>query len=436
MASMPSSIIYRQKGLKNDKIQSMIQGFVHALRIQSKIIFIVVRNMKGLVQVVVMADNPEFETAKNLTLESVIRATGEMKDALQAPGGSEMHPEKIEVLSRAEPELPIPVVVKGSDEDTEAPTRFDYSWLDLRKPEKAKIFKVWTEFEKGWRKYFDENKYIQLYPPALMSMPSESGAEVFEVKYFDRKAYLAQSPQFYKQMAIASGFERVFMVSPVFRAEESFTTRHMTEFTGWDFEISYINDHNDIMDAEEGMIIAGFEQLKKVFPELNITVPVSPFPRMTIVEAKKIIKSLEVVQSGEEHDLSPEEERAISEYVLKEYKHEFVFITEYHKSKSAFYHMRLEEGSDRSRRADLLYRGIEVTTLAQREHRIEVLEKQAKEKKMDLEQLKDYLNFFRYGCPPHGGGGVGPGRFIMKILDLPNVREATYLPRDVKRLNP
>ena len=413
----------------------MIQGFIHALRVQSKIIFIIVRNMQGLTQVVVTIDNKEFETAKNLSLESVIRVIGDMKDAPQAPGGSEMHPTKIEVLSVAATELPIPVVVKGGEE-TEAPIRFDYRWLDLRKPEKAKIFKVWTEFEKGWRKYFDENKYIQLYPPALMSMPSESGAEVFEVKYFDRKAYLAQSPQFYKQMAIASGFERVFMVSPVFRAEESFTTRHMTEFTGWDFEISYINDHNDIMDAEEGMIIAGFEQLKKVFPELNITVPVSPFPRMTIVEAKKIIKSLEVVQSGEEHDLSPEEERAISEYVLKEYKHEFVFITEYHKSKSAFYHMRLEEGSDRSRRADLLYRGIEVTTLAQREHRIEVLEKQAKEKKMDLEQLKDYLNFFRYGCPPHGGGGVGPGRFIMKILDLPNVREATYLPRDVKRLNP
>ena len=413
----------------------MIQGFIHALRVQSKIIFIIVRNMQGLTQVVVTIDNKEFETAKNLSLESVIRVTGDMKDVPQAPGGSEMHPTKIEVLSVAATELPIPVVVKGGEE-TEAPIRFDYRWLDLRKPEKAKIFKVWTEFEKGWRKYFDENKYIQLYPPALMSMPSESGAEVFEVKYFDRKAYLAQSPQFYKQMAIASGFERVFMVSPVFRAEESFTTRHMTEFTGWDFEISYINDHNDIMDAEEGMIIAGFEQLKKVFPELNITVPVSPFPRMTIVEAKKIIKSLEVVQSGEEHDLSPEEERAISEYVLKEYKHEFVFITEYHKSKSAFYHMRLEEGSDRSRRADLLYRGIEVTTLAQREHRIEVLEKQAKEKKMDLEQLKDYLNFFRYGCPPHGGGGVGPGRFIMKILDLPNVREATYLPRDVKRLNP
>ncbi|MDP2641743.1 MAG: aspartate--tRNA(Asn) ligase [bacterium] len=413
----------------------MIQGFIHALRIQSKIIFIVVRDLRGLTQVVVTADNPEFETAKNLTLESVIRVTGEMVETPQAPGGSEMHPEKIEVLSKADPELPIPVVVKGSDEETEAPTRFDYRWLDLRKPEKAKIFKVWTEFEKGWRKYWDENNFIQLYPPAFMSTPSESGADVFEVKYFDRKAYLAQSPQFYKQMAMAAGFEKVFMVSPVFRAEPSFTTRHMTEFTGWDFEISYIKNHHDVMDAEEGMIVAGFEQVKAAFPELDITVPERPFPRITMLEAKKILASLGI-ESPEEHDLSPEEERAISEYVLKEHKHEFVFITEYHKSKSAFYHMRLEEGSDRSRRADLLYNGLEVTTLAQREHRPEILEIQATEKGMNLESLKDYLNFFRYGCPPHGGAGIGPGRFIMKILDLPNVREATYLPRDVKRLNP
>jgi nondiscriminating aspartyl-tRNA synthetase len=413
----------------------MIQGFVHALRIQSKIIFIVIRNLNGLTQVVVEASNPEFDVAKSLTLESVIRVSGEMVDAAQAPGGKEMHPVKIEVLSKAAPELPIPVVVKGSDEETEAPTRFDYRWLDLRKPEKLKIFKVWTEFEKGWRKYWNDNKFIQIYPPAFMSTPSESGAEVFEVKYFDRKAYLAQSPQFYKQMAMAAGFEKVFMTSPVFRAEESFTTRHMTEFTGWDFEISYIKDHNDIMDAEEGMIIEGFKSLNAAFPELNLTIPAQPFPRITMVEAKKILNGLGV-ESPEEHDLSPEEERAISEYVKKEYDHEFVFITEYHKLKSAFYHMRTEEGSDRSRRADLLFRGIEVTTLAQREHRVEILEAQAKEKDMNLESLKDYINFFRYGCPPHGGAGIGPARFIMKILDLPNVREATYLPRDVKRLNP
>ena len=419
----------------------MIQGFIHALRVQSKIIFIVVRNMKGLMQVVVIADpakdgasNPLFETAKNLSLESVIRVTGEMKDAPQAPGGSEMHPTKIEVLSKAEPELPIPVVVKGGEE-TELPIRLDYRWLDLRKPEKTKIFKVWTEFEKGWRKYWDKNNFIQLYPPAFMSTASETGADVFEVKYFDRKAYLAQSPQFYKQMAMASGFEKVFMVSPVFRAEESFTTRHMTEFTGWDFEISYIKDHHDIMDAEEGMIIAGFKQLKKIFPELDIVVPKRPFKRIPMVKAKKILAERNI-PSPEEHDLSPEEERAMSEYIKEKYNHEFVFITEYHKSKSAFYHMRLKNGSDRSRRADLLYKGIEVTTLAQREHRLEVLKQQAEEKGMDLDALKDYLNFFRYGCPPHGGAGIGPGRFIMKILDLPNVREVTYLPRDVKRLNP
>ena len=361
----------------------MIQGFIQALRVQSKIVFIVVRNMKGLTQIVVTADNSEFEIAKNLTLESVIRATGEMKDTPQAPGGKEMHPTKIEVLSKAEPELPIPVVSQKGGEETDAPIRFDYRWLDLRKPEKALIFKVWTEFEKGWRKYWDKEGFIQLYPPAFMSTPSETGADVFEVKYFDRKAYLAQSPQFYKQMGIASGFEKVFMVGPVFRAELSFTTRHLTEFTGWDFEIAYVNSHEDVMKAEEGMIISGFEQLASSFPELNLEVPRAPFPKITMVEAKKILKEMGV-GSGEEHDLSPEEEKAISEYVKKEFNHDFVFITEYHKSKSAFYHMRLDTGSDRSRRADLLYKGIEVTTLAQREHRVEVLEKQAKETQEEL----------------------------------------------------
>lgn len=412
----------------------MIQGFVHALRIQSKIVFIIVRSLGGLTQTAVALNNPEFETARNLTLESVVRIEGEMVETPQAPGGVEMHPTRIEVLSKADPSLPIPVVVKGGEE-TELPIRLDYRWLDLRKPEKAKIFKVWTEFERGWREYWHKNNFIQLYPPALMSTPSESGAEVFKVDYFDHPAYLAQSPQFYKQMAMAAGFEKIFMVSPVFRAEPSSTTRHLTEFTGWDFELSYIEDHHDVMDAEEAMIISGFKGLLEKFPDLGITIPTQPFPRMTMVEAKKIL-AREDLASPEEHDLSPEEERALFEYILKKYGHEFIFITDYHQSKSAFYHMRLIEDSERSRRADLLYRGIEVTTLAQREHRPAVLEKQAREKGLDLEPLKDYLNFFRYGCPPHGGAGIGPGRFIMKILDLPNIREVTYLPRDVKRLNP
>lgn len=413
-----------------------IQGFVHTIRVQSKIIFLIVRDVTGIMQTVIEVSSPAFEIAKELSHESVIRITGTVKDAVQAPGGCELGDITwLEVLSIANPELPIPVVMKGNDEETDAPIRFDYRWLDIRKPEKTRIFKVWTSFEKGFRKYWDEQNYLQIYTPSFMSTPSETGAEVFEVDYFDRKAYLAQSPQFYKQMAIASGLERVFIAGPVFRAELSFTTRHMTEFTGWDFELGYVESHHDVMDEEEGMIVSGFEQLKKDFPELNLEIPSRPFPRITMVEAKQILSGRGIT-SDEDHDLSPEEERAISEYVKETNRHDFVFIHEYHKSKSAFYHMRLEEGSDRSRRADLLFRGIEVTTLAQREHRPEILERQAIEKGMSLEALSDYMNFFKFGCPPHGGAGIGPSRFIMKILDLPNVREATYLPRDVKRLNP
>jgi aspartyl/asparaginyl-tRNA synthetase len=421
-----------------------IKGFVQSVRAQGKVGFISLRNITGIVQCVFLGEALIGEL-KKVSTESYIQIDGKLVAAKQAPGGVEIQVVKMEIITAAAPELPIPVVSIKGGEETEAPVRFDYRWIDLRKPEKAKIFKVWTSFEKGLRKYWNENDYIQLYSPSFMSTPSETGAQVFEVNYFDRKAYLAQSPQFYKQMAMASGLGKVFIAGPVFRAEESFTTRHLTEFTGFDFEISDINDHHDLMDAEEGMLVAAFTQLHedsaKQFPDLKIEIPSRPFPRISMVEAKKILadenkKGATQAASSEDHDLSPEEERAISEYVKKEHNHDFVFITDYHKSKSAFYHMRHPDDSDRSRRADLIYRGIEVTTLAQREHRIDILEKQAKEKGMDLAALHDYLNFFRYGVPTHGGAGIGPGRLIMKILDLPNVREATYLPRDVKRLNP
>lgn len=415
--------------------QITIYGFVHALRVQSKIVFLVLRDVRGTIQCVVFDNEQALALAKTLSLESVVAITGIVKEAPQVKALCEIAVNSIEVLSLAHPELPIPVVVKGDDSETEASNRLDHRWLDLRKPEKATIFKIWTALEKGMREYWLANDFIQVYTPAFMSTPSESGAEVFEVDYFDRKAYLAQSPQFYKQMAIASGFERVFMVGPVFRAEHSFTSRHLTEFTGWDFEVAYIEDHNDLMDLEEGMLRAGFASVREACPELEIPVPEGHFPRLTMLEAKAKLKEAGV-PSLEEHDLSPEEEREIARLVKEETGSDFVFITEYHVSKSAFYHMRTTNDNTRSRRADLLYRGLEITTLAQREHRPEVLAKQAEEKGMSLEPLTDYINFFKYGCPPHGGAGLGPGRIIQKILELPNIREATFLPRDVKRLNP
>ena len=226
-----------------------VKGFVHTIRNQGKIAFLILRDVTGQLQCVFIKNSNEkmYGIIEQLSSESVVEINGMVKEEKQAPGGYEVQAEKIKVLSRATPVLPIPVIVEKGGEETDMAIRLDWRWIDLRKEDKLKIFKVWTEMEKGVRKHFDKSGYIQIYTPSIMSSPSESGAEVFEVKYFDRTAYLAQSPQFYKQAAIASGFDKVFMVGPVFRAEPSFTTRHMTEFTGWDFEISYIDSHHQVI---------------------------------------------------------------------------------------------------------------------------------------------------------------------------------------------
>jgi aspartyl-tRNA synthetase len=414
--------------------QVTIVGFVHAIRNQGKIGFLRIRDRFGSVQSVVLKNHEEaFATMSTLSLESVVRITGLAKEAPPVPEKVEIEAETIEVLSTAAPELPIPVVVEKGGGESDVTLRFDWRWLDLRLPEKQKIFAVWTALEKGFRTVYEKEGFTQIYMPSLMNAPSESGAEVFEVNYFDRKAYLAQSPQFYKQMAMAAGFERVFMTGPVFRAELSFTTRHMTEFTGWDFEMSYIDSHHDVMDMEEKLLVEGFREVKKeVLPELEI--PSAPFPRITLADAKSKLKKAGVM-SEKVNDLSPDEERGIFKIVKEETGSDFVWITDYPPAQRAFYHMR-DEKTGLTKGFDLLYKGIEVTTGAQREHRPDMLIKQANEKGLTEESVGDYLNFFRYGCPPHGGVGMGPGRMVMQILGLESVKEATFLPRDVKRLRP
>ncbi len=413
----------------------LVEASIDTVRNQSKIVFLILRDVSGLIQCVVLKDCKDFEIAKSLNDECVVALKGLVKAEKQAPGGFEIETREIEILSKADPELPIPVNVKKGGEETNANSRFDNRYIDLRKPERTKIFKVWTELERGFREYWEKANYIQIYTPSFMNTASETGAEVFEVKYFDKKAYLAQSPQFYKQMAISSGLDRVFMVGPVFRAELSFTTRHLTEFTGWDFEIGFVKSHHDVMDEEEKMIVSGFTRLKEKFPELDIEIPKTPFPRIPLLEAKEKLKAAGVT-SEKPDDLSPEEERKIAELVKNETGSDFVFLTDYPITIRPFYHMRHADNPKLTKSADLIYRGVEVTTLAQREHRYEKLVEQAKEKKMDLKSLENYLNFFKYGCAPHGGGGIGPARLIAKILGYENLREVTYLPRDVNRLIP
>jgi aspartyl-tRNA synthetase len=223
-------------------------------------------------------------------------------------------------------------------------------------------------------------------------------------------------------------------MGPVFRAEPSFTSRHMTEFTGWDFEISYISSHCDVMEEEENLIAEGFQNLKDSL-ELSIEVPTTPFPKITMKEAKERLEK-SGVKGGRKFDLTGDEEIELCRIIKEETGHDFVFVTDWPAEARPFYHMRHDDNPSLTKSFDLLYKGLEITTGSQREHRYDVLISQAKEKGMSVESLQDYLNFFRYGCPPHGGVGIGPGRLVMKILDIPSVKEATFLPRDVKRLKP
>jgi len=412
-----------------------VAGFVNTVRNQGGIKFVLIRDNTGYLQCVVLKSNTQvFELAGNLFNESVVKITGLLKEERQAPGGFEILVEEIEVLSEAAPELPIPVNQDKIIDDVEVSKRLDFRWLDLRDPEKLKIFKVWTSLEDGFRKAYRELGFTQIYTPIFMEQGSEGGSEVFEVKYFDRKAYLAQSPQFYKQMAMASGFDKVFVSNPVFRAEPSFTTRHLTEFTGWDFELSFVDSHHDVMEVEEKLIVSGLKQVEEDL-NLGLEIPTIPFPKIPFYDAKRILKE-RGISSEKEGDMSPEEEREICKYVKETSNCDFVFITDYPSSERPFYSMRHSDNSKISKTFDLLYKGIEITSGAQREHRVDVLEKQIKEKGIEVETVSDYLNFFRFGCPPHGGAGIGPGRIVMQILNLSSIKEATFLPRDVKRLNP
>ena len=419
--------------------QVELSGFVYNKRAHKGVTFLDLRDSSGVMQIVLTADKAEmYSLSETLTLESYVTVTGTLQEKPAKKGEEgkkdfELLATDLKIETLAKEQLPIPVLTK-IDNEADMDLRLDWRFLDLRRPEKQLIFKVWTELEKGCRQYFASNGFTQIYTPTFMNTASETGADVFAVKYFDRQAYLAQSPQFYKQMAMASGIDKAFMVGTVYRAEKSFTNRHVTEFTGWDFEIAHIKSHTEIMDQEEEMLVAGFTMVKNNL-DLAMEIPSRPFPRITLAEAKQKLAA-KGIKSEAADDFTPEEEREICQIIKTETNHDFVFVTDYPVSARPFYHMVHEDNPELTKSFDLLYRGVEITTGAQREHRIEILEKQALAKGMNLEELGDYLNFFRYGIPSHGGVGIGPARIVMKLLDLANIKEAIFLPRDVKRLRP
>ena len=438
------------KDVKNNLGQTItIKGFVDSIRDTKYVVFMTIKDITGTVQATVEKEtNAELAASlEGLTNDSVVTITGKaVENEYVKLHGYEVIPDEVIIESIADA-LPInrkeipATKKKKAVERSSIDQRIDYRWIDLRTDENQMMFKVQTVMVNAMRKYLLENNFIEIHTPKLIGTASESGSDVFEVKYFDRNAYLAQSPQFYKQMAMASGFERIFEVGPVFRAEKSFTSKHTTEFTGFDLEFSYIDSFYDVMKMEEELITYMLKEVKEKYGEeikelfgMDVIVPETPFPIMKLAD---LYDELEkefgyTVDESEKGDLTTEAERLSYDLVKKKYNHEFLFVTDFDAEKRAFYHMRDEKGIPQG--YDLIWRGVEITTGAQREHRYDILAKQAAEKGLEKD-VEFYLEFFKYGCPPHGGFGIGVDRLTMLMLGL-HIKDSMFIFRGPNRLNP
>ena len=413
-----------------------VQGFVENFRNKRTMAFIVVKDITGKLQITIEKEkHPEFtEMLDKLTIHSVVTFEGEVVASEYVKmGGKEMYPTFMRVESVADA-LPI-------KDDSDIDVRMDYRWIDLRREKNQLMYAMQTTLTNAMREFLVERNFIEIHTPKLIAAASESGSDVFEVKYFDGLAYLAQSPQFYKQMAMASGLERIFETGPVFRAEKSYTNKHATEFTGFDLEFSYIESFDDVMKMEEELLAYALEKVAEKHGEeikaqfgLEVIVPSLPFPRMKLADVYAELEARYGFKVPDEvkGDLTTEAERMTRQLAKDMFDHEFLFITDYDAKERAFYHMRDEAGVPQG--YDLIWRGVEITTGAQREHRYDVLKAQAEEKGL-AEDVKFYLEFFKYGCPPHGGFGLGIDRLTMLFLGL-SIKEAEFLFRGPNRLTP
>ncbi len=412
-----------------------IQGFVENIRNKRAMAFLVVRDTTGSLQITLEKEkHPDLAaTVDALTVESTVTVTGDVVDNAHVKlGGREMLPDRITAHSIADA-MPL---LKDSGIDA----RLDYRWIDLRSERNRLIFQAQTCLIDAFRRHLLDQGFMELHTPKLIGAASESGADVFALSYFDRKAYLSQSPQFYKQMAMAAGMERIFEIGPVFRAEKSHTRRHTTEFTGFDLEISWIDSYRDVMALEEALLVRALEDVQRRYGEdierlfgTRTVVPSRPFP---VIALQDLYAELEkrygyTAPDGEKGDLSTEAELLTGRFAMEAFGHEFLFVTDYAADKRAFYHMR-ENGVPQG--YDLIWRGVEITTGAQREHRYDILREQARERGLG-EDVRFYTEFFRYGCPPHGGFGLGVDRLTMLLLDIP-IKEAMFLFRGPNRLTP
>jgi len=397
---------------------------------------LVLRDHTGEVRLVPpqVGESPALtEAMAGLSRESALQVTGTVVD-----GGDEVEVFLAELVVAGPAAGDVPI-----DERSPLGERLDWRFLDLRRPRNRLIFEVQTTMERTMRDVWSRHGFLEIHSPKLKPMANKSGSQLFSLDHFGRRAYLAQSPQFYKQMAMAAGLERVFEIGPVFRAQPSPTSRHDTEFTSIDVEMSWIDSHEDVMAFEETLLRETLgavqrehgEEVARHFGQ-TVEVPALPFPRVTLHEARKIVSQTGWPVDDGTDDLDPEGERRLSAAVASEHGHEFVFVTDYPEPARPFYHMRCEDDSDATRSFDLLWKGLEITSGAQREHRYDRLVEQARRQSIPVAAIGQYLDFFKWGCPPHGGFGIGLTRMLMSLLGQADVREVTYLFRGPDRLTP
>ncbi len=429
--------IFTKEIPRKDGDRVELAGWVRKVRGSDNLRFLILRDMTGEAQLILKrgaVPDKMLEKAGKITEESVIKAEGTVKLNKEAPGGLEILPEKLEVLSKAE--VPLPIDFSGKV-NTGLDKRLDWRCLDLRNPKNLAVIKAESKFVEGVQDYLSKNGFVSVFTPCIISGTSEGGSEIFSFDYFNEKAFLRQDPQLHRQLAIASGIEKVADVGPSWRAELSHTQRHLCEHRGIAVEMSFIEDEKDVMRLQEEIVIAGLKRVRKC-EELEtlgvkVKIPETPFPEIRFPEIYEILEKMgKKVEFGCSYDT--EGERLLGEYAKKKYKNDFCFINRFPFSEKPFYVMKFDDKWARS--VDLLFRGVEQSSGGQREHRHEQIIEQIKEKKLNPENLKWFTEFFRYGVPPHGGFCLGIERFIMQLLGLENVREAALFPRDPERLTP
>lgn len=416
----------------DEKVQ--IKGWVYRIRKLKSITFIILRDRSGLVQCVV---NNEKIKVNEIKLEGVVSIDGIVKENKNKFNEFEVIVEKLDIINNSICELPIEI--NKEDLDINLDTMLNNRMLSLRHVKVNSIFKLQNIIVESFRKFLNIEDFVEIYTPKIVEEGAEGGTELFSVKYFDRQAYLAQSPQVYKQMMVSAGFERVYEIGHVYRAEEHNTNRHLNEYISMDLEMGYIESEEELMDLEENLLKFILRDVlkkgKKYLDILNAEVPdiESKIPRIKFSEAIKILAQ-KYNKTGLDGDIDPEGEKLICKYAKEKYNCDFIFLTHYPREKRPMYTMPC--GMEETHSFDLLFRGIEITTGGQRIHEYNMLIENIKYKGLKPEHYKNYISNFKFGMPPHGGLAIGLERITAKLLGFENIREASLIPRDRTRLVP